>query len=287
MRLGGPLFQPYTDPDAWIAALKAKQYGAAPCPVGPDADDEAIEAFADAAEAAGIVIAEVGAFGPNPLSPHADIRRAAIAATQQRLLLAEKIGARCCVNIAGSRSDDRETPGLWDSPHPDNLSQETFELIVETVREIIDGVMPKRTCYSLEPMPWVLPDSPETYLRLIEAIDRPNQFAVHLDPVNLVTSPRLAFHSAELIERCFKLLGPHIRACHAKDIAIEHKLTVHMNEVRPGLGLLDYKALLRGIESLGPDTPLILEHLPTEAEYDKASLYIRSVAAELGVAIKG
>ena len=62
-------------------------------------------------------------------------------------------------------------------------------MIVETIRSIIDAVKPTRTFFTLETMPWAYPDSPDTYLRLFKAIDR-KQFAVHLDPVNLVCSPQ-------------------------------------------------------------------------------------------------
>ena len=38
------------------------------------------------------------------------------------------------------------------------LHQETYELIIHTVRDIIDSVQPKTAFYTLEPMPWMLPD---------------------------------------------------------------------------------------------------------------------------------
>ena len=89
------------------------------------------------------------------------------------LEIANRVGAKCCVNIAGSRGDK------WDGPHQDNMTEDTFTLIVDTVRTIIDSVKPKRTFYTLEPMPWIHPYDPDSYLRLIKAIDRP-EFGVHL-----------------------------------------------------------------------------------------------------------
>src|SRR5579872_2882145 len=182
MRLGGPVFGDITDPESWIAAVRRAGYRAAYCPIDNTAGDDAVRAYSDAAKAADIVIAEVGAWS-NPLSPDDATRRAAIAHCQAQLALADRIGARCCVNIAGSRGE------RWDGPHPDNLTPGTFDLIVETVRKIVDAVKPTRTCYALETMPWMYPDSPESYLRLIQAIDRP-AFGVHLDPANLLCSPQ-------------------------------------------------------------------------------------------------
>jgi sugar phosphate isomerase/epimerase len=84
-----------------------------------------------------------------------------------------------------------------------------------------------------------------------------------------------------MIRDCFAKLGPHIRSCHSKDILLHDRLTLHLDEVRPGLGGLDYHAYLGELAKLDPDTPLILEHLPAEEEYDAAASHIRSVAAEL------
>jgi len=159
---------------------------------------------------------------------------------------------------------------------------ETFDQIVAIVRDIIDTVKPTRSFYILETMPWMYPDSPNAYLRLIKAIDR-KAFAVHLDPVNLVSSPQRYFSTGALIEECFAKLGPDIKACHAKDILLRENLTIHLDEVRPGLGNLDYRTFLRCLNRLDADVPLMLEHLPQEDEYRAAATYIRTVAAHEGI----
>lgn len=271
MRLGGPIFDAAGDPGAWAQAVRAAGYRAAYCPLKPDADDATVRAYADAAARADIVIAEVGAWS-NLLSPDAATRQAAIAHCQASLHLADRIGARCCVNITGSRGPK------WDGPDPRDLTDETFYMIVQTVRDIIDTVQPTRTYYTLETMPWAYPDSAESYLSLLAAIDRP-ACAVHLDPVNLVCSPQRYFDNAALLRECFEKLGPHIRSCHAKDILLAPELTTHLSEVRPGLGALDYAVFLAELARLDPDTPLMLEHLTAEEDYRLAAEHIRSVAA--------
>lgn len=276
MRLGGHVFGDCSDPDAWIAEVQRLGYRAAYVPKEAyDGDKNLAQAYARAAEEADIVIAEVGAWS-NPLSPDQETREGAVELCKSRLALADEIGARCCVNISGSRGN------RWDGPHPDNLTDETFELVVEMVRDIIDSVEPSRTFYTLEAMPWMYPDSPDSYLGLIAAVDR-HQFAVHLDPVNLIYSPQRFFANAALIRECFAKLGPHIKSCHAKDIALSDDLTVHLDEVRPGLGGLDYRTFLGELDRLEPDTPLMLEHLPDEREYVLAAEHIQSVAAGLEV----
>lgn len=275
MRLGGPIFEKIDSPDAWVAAARAAGYRALVCPLNPDASDDQVRAYAKAAQAADLLVAEVGAWS-NPLSDDPGQRRAAFEKCCASLHLAERIGARCCVNIAGARGRQ------WDGPHPLNLSEETFDMIVETTRRIIDQVRPTRTHFALEAMPWIFPDSPQSYLRLLEAIDRP-RFGVHLDPVNMINCPSRFFFNADFMRECFRLLGPHVRTCHAKDVALNGKLTVHLDEVRPGLGGLDYATYLRELNRLDPDTPLILEHLPSEQEYRLAADHVRNVARQEGI----
>lgn len=275
MRLGGPVFEKYTNPDEWVAALKRLGYRAAYCPVGDEATDDIIQAYAAAASATDIVIAEVGAWS-NPMSPDEKTRKDAIALCQRRLALADRIGARCCINISGSCGTQ------WDGPHPENLSAATFDLVVDSVREIIDAVQPVRAFYTLETMPWMYPDSPQSYADLIKAIDR-KQFAAHLDPVNLICSPQRYYSNGELLRECFRLFGAHIKSCHAKDIGLSGKLTVHLDEVRIGTGRLDYHVYLTELNQLDADVPLMLEHLPSASEYDLAAAHVRRVAAEVGV----
>ena len=238
MRLGGPVFEKWSDPKEWAAAVRALGYGACYCPLQSANDANEVAAYARAAAEADLVIAEVGAWS-NPISPDQETRRKAMALCKERLALAEAIGARCCVNITGSRS------AQWDGPSPENLTSATFDMIVECTRDIIDAVRPTRTFYTLETMPWAYPDSADSYLELIKAVDRP-ALAVHLDPANLLCSPQRFYGSGALIRECFEKLGPMIRSCHAKDIALSGQMTTHLSEVRAGrrhaLGLIFHGA---------------------------------------------
>jgi sugar phosphate isomerase/epimerase len=257
--------------------VKTAGYRAAYCPVPEGTDAATVTAYAQAAREADIVIAEVGAWS-NPLSPDPKVAAAALERCKTCLALADQIGARCCVNIAGSRGSK------WDGPAAADLTGATFDLIVTMVRDILDAVKPQRTFYTLETMPWMYPDSPDAYLRLIKAIDR-KAFAVHLDPVNLVCSPQRYFSTGDLLKDCFAKLGPHIKSCHAKDILLRENLTVHLDEVRPGQGNLDYPEFLRSVSRLAADVPLMLEHLPNEEEYRLAAAHIRSLVAREGLSL--
>lgn len=276
IRLGGPVFKKYNNPDDWINALNELSYKAAYCPVNPGSDSDEITVYKNAAQKADIVIAEVGAWS-NPIDPDQEKSKAALDKCIKSLQLADEIGAKCCVNISGSRN-----PEKWAGPHKDNLTPETFDLIVETTRKIIDAVRPKNTFYALETMPWAYPDSVNSYEKLIKAIDR-KQFGVHFDPVNLVISPQVYYRNGEMISEAFKKLGPFIKSCHAKDILLlEDELTPHLPEVRAGLGNLNYDVFLKELSVL-KNIPLMLEHLNSEEEYNLAAQYIRKVAEKSNI----
>jgi sugar phosphate isomerase/epimerase len=275
MRLGGPLFDGTDSPDTWIVELKRLGYRAAFCPVDQTADEATVTAYRSVAAASDIVIAEVGAWS-NPMSLDEDEAARSLEHCKGQLDLADRIGAQCCVNISGSMGTK------WDGPDSENLTEATFDLIVETTRAIIDAAKPVRTYYTLETMPWMYPDSVESYSRLVTAVDR-DRFAVHFDPVNLICSPQRYYVSSALIRDFTQKLGSKIRSCHAKDIILDSELTVHLAETRPGLGELDYVTYLTELHSLHSDLPLMLEHLPIAEEYDLAADHIRSTAKAEGI----
>jgi len=276
IRLGAPVSVPGDDPEALARAHRAKGYRAAYCPKIPLEDRERIRATVDAFARHDVVIAEVGRW-VNLLDPDSLKRRENLATVTEGLALAEAVGARCCVDIAGSFSSKE-----WYGPHPENLSERFFDAAVENARAIIDAVKPTRTTFCYEMMAWSLPDSPEACLRMVKAVDR-KALSVHLDPCNLVNSPRRYYGSSELIRECYASLGPLVASVHGKDLTWDVEMAVHFREVRPGLGSIDYGVLLAEHARHAPDAPLMLEHLPNEAEYDAARDHVRAVGERIGV----
>ena len=278
IRLGGPVFGPFEGPEAWIASLRERGYRAAYCPLEPGAGEAVVRELEEAARRADVVIAEVGAWS-NPISPDPKEAAAAFEKCIAGLELADQVGARCCVNISGSKN-----PEYWAGPHPDNMTEAVFGQVVETTRKIIDAVKPSRTCFALEAMPWSFPYSAATYLQLVKAIDR-KAFGVHLDPVNMITSPQDYYNNGPLIREMFAQLGPHVKSCHGKDITLrEDNYIPQLDELRPGLGRLDYRTFLQELSRLR-DVPLMMEHLQTEEEYKLAADHIRSVGRSMQIRI--
>jgi sugar phosphate isomerase/epimerase len=276
IRLGGPIFLRSEDPAELAREHRRLGYSAAYCPNAEVTDTDRIRAIERAFAAENVVIAEVGAW-KNMLDPDAAKRKANLDYVIARCALAEAVGARCCVDIAGSYNAE-----IWYGMHPKNLSREFFGATVENCRRVIDAVNPKRTKFTIEMMPWSLPDGPDAYAELIRAVARP-AFAVHLDVCNVINSPKRFYESGEVIRECFRKLGQWIASCHAKDLQWVPEYNVHFAEVTPGRGQVDYRAYLTELSRLPHDAPLMLEHLKSATEYDEGRAWIRKIGGENGV----
>jgi hypothetical protein len=180
VRLGGPVDVNSKDPEEMALSHRKLGYRAAFCPEIALSDRERIRDVSQAFVKHDVMLAEVGRWC-NLLDADPDRRAANVKTVSDGLALAEALGARCCVDIAGSYNTKS-----WFGPHPKNLSKEFFDASVENARKIIDAVRPSRAKFCFEMMGWALPDSPDAYLALIKAVDRP-AFGVHLDPCNAVT----------------------------------------------------------------------------------------------------
>lgn len=277
LRLGGIYFGQSKDPEALVAYHL--QHGLAAA-YDPEVEDRVqMEEIKAAFGENDIVIAETGAFSINILETDPVLLERNIAQICRRLERAEWIGSLCCVGHGGTVSS-----GRFGVSNPENLTQESFDKIVRVVQRIIDAVKPQHTKFCLETESRFLPDSPDIYLQLIQAVDRP-AFAAHLDPVNMTSSPRRYYFSGDFIRDCFAKLGPYITSCHAKDIQMMRNLQVRFEETFAGNGGLDYGAYISELARIENDAPLMHEHSP-ERQQNWALDYLHEQAAQVGVPIR-
>lgn len=272
MRIGGSVMKPYRSPAEWLAYVKELRYSAVIFPVDSTAPKSVIRDYLNCCRDNDLLIGEVGVWR-NCMSKTDGEKHIGYAIRQ--LELAEEVGANCCVNIAGSWGEK------WDGYHPAQGTQAYYDAVVKTTQRIVDAVKPAKSCYSLEPMPWMTPESPEGYLSLVRDVDREG-FKVHLDFANMVSSLERYRASAHFIRRCYELLGPHIRSVHAKDLLIDDSvLPMYIKEVQPGKGSLDLKLALQLTAELEGDIPVFVEHLDTHEDYLAASAYMHALAQEI------
>lgn len=275
MRLGINGELGHKNPDEWMQIIHRFNVRAAVAPMTKDEPPEIRKEYLRLADQNDIVIGEVGVWN-NVLDPDEKKGRAAIRFTQEQLAFADEIGACCCVNIAGAAGQ------VWDGYYPENYADETYERIVDVTREIIDAVKPERTFFTLQPMYWMHPDSPDDYLQLIKDIDRPS-FGVHLDYANMITGISRYHNCEAFLEECFRKLGPYIKSIHAKDVILKPQPPVCIQETMPGTGRVDFGQVFRLADRLNADIPVFTEHLPDIEAYGKAIAYMQEIQRREGL----
>lgn len=238
-------------------------------PLSADDPEERIQEYVNAAKASDLMIAEVGIWR-NALSLDPEDRKIQRDYCVRQLQLADRIGARCAVNVAGAFGP------RWDGHYKENFSKETRTEIVRMVQDIIDSAEITNTYFTLEPMPWMVPTGPEDYVRLIEEVDR-ERFAVHMDIINMTNSLDRYYNAETFVDRCVELLGNKIRSCHIKDVHLKEEYTFQLEECAPGQGEYPLRYYVEKMNGIDKDMPIILEHLNTDEEYIRYMNYLKEV----------
>lgn len=274
MILGGTVTGEFKTPEEWEELLIKSGFKAITAPFCCEDDEDLIRKYMEIIERNHVKISEIGVWRNILTGQNIDY-------AVNQLKLADKLGIECCVNIAGTVSDLS-----WDAADVSNFIDDNYTTIVKSIRQVIDEAAPTKAYYTIEPMPWMIPDGPDVYLKLIDDVDR-ERFAVHMDFVNMINSPRRFLCACDFVEDCFKKLSPFIKSTHIKDSRMDlTKYTTHIDECPPGEGNLDYPKILQILDKYLPkDGAILLEHMSTFEEYDKAFKYVKNAAEKAGVEV--
>lgn len=255
-------------PIEWGEKLKSIGCKAAVFPVDSNASNFIIEEYAKQAKEKNIEIAEVGIWR-NALSMDKEEAKRNLEYSIKQLLLAEKVKAKCCVNVAGAKGS------VWDGGYRENYSKETYKETVKMIQTVIDEVKPKNTVFCLEPMPWMIPDGPDEYLKLIEDVGR-DEFLVHMDIINMINSPKRFFFHEEFTEEVFSKLHGKIKSCHLKDIRLLSGYTYKLEECAVGDGDFNFKKYCELADKENPDMPMIIEHINDDRIYFEKVKFVKN-----------
>ena len=267
MRLGINFTPEHRTPEEWGDILVGMGCRAASFPGNERTPDHLKDAYVKAAKDRDIIIAEVGIWS-SPFHPDKAVAKREKERAVEKLRLADEVGARCCVNVSGAFGEE------WAGPYAKNFGEKAYQKVVEYVQKLLDKVKPEHTYFTLEPMQWMVPDSPECYAKLIDDIGD-KRFAVHLDVCNFIRDPYTYLFKEDLIKRTFNLLARrNIRSCHVKDCLMEKGTTVAIHEVEPGEGTMPLPLYLKKIMQLDPDTPALLEHMDKLEQYQRGMEYL-------------
>jgi sugar phosphate isomerase/epimerase len=174
-------------------------------------------------------------------------------------------------------------------PHPRNHTPEARERLVAFLRPAArraeeHGVVLALECHMLTAL-----DTPAHIREVVDAVGSAS-LKVNFDPVNLLSGVDAVFASgAEMAAMQAELGSRYHWTAHAKDVLIEPRLALHLEETVCGDGLLDWPAYLRCAERLGSaeqPAAVLVEHMPAFLASRGLEL-LRAQAATAGIEIVG
>jgi sugar phosphate isomerase/epimerase len=229
----------------------------------------------------------VQAIGHRPplIHPDEDVRRQAVKTLQAAIRIAGWLGSLSCHTGPGSMAqigaDGSAWGGAWD-PHPDNWNPICRDQLIKSLREAAPAAEDAGVVIGLEGHVLVTLRSAEVMREVLDAVGSP-AVRCDLDPVNWLTLDTV-FRSGPAIDHMFDVLDGRIFNAHAKDVVVEKRLVIHIDERPAGQGILDWERFMRRLEGLGPERFLIVEHAAVE-ELPAVKAFLDQKAAELGIRI--
>ncbi len=226
-----------------------------------------------------VVIFEVGGY-TNMLHPDPAERQKNLKHLAMCIETADKIDCPMVGTISGSLD-----PKNFFNVTPDNWTEKTWKVLVDSCRQVLKDTAGCKAALGMEAQVTTNIDGPKAHKRLMDDVGD-KRIAVNLDPVNMCSLANY-YHTTELLNECFDLLGEQILGAHAKDTyIIPDQQTVHVQEVCSGRGVMDYETYLVRLSRMKWPRTLLPEHVPAD-QLIEAKAYIEKVAAKVGVKIYG
>jgi len=225
----------------------------------------------------GLRLFQVTGYWQNLVTPDETQRGQSVRTLQAALRLAGWLGARGIDTGPGSMNP----AGPW-FPHPHNWTESARRQLVKSLKECAQAAEDAGVYLSVEAHQLVTLESAEVTKAILDEVDSP-WVRSDYDSANWMTRETI-YDTTSAINHHFDLLGAHIVSCHAKDIWIENRLALHLQDGCPGQGLLDFKTLFQRMEALSPDYPVIAEGNNT-AELPAVSALFHETAKALGIRV--
>ena len=216
-------------------------------------------------------------FWQNLVNPDEHARTEAVRVLCGAIQLAGWMGSRGIDTGPGSMS----SRGPW-FPHPENWTPTARRQLVKSLNACAPVAQNCGVYLSMEGHQLVTLESAEVTAEILDEVNSP-WVTSDYDSANWITLKEV-YDTAAAVNRHFDVLGAHIVSCHAKDVWAEDKLSVHLQDGCPGKGNMDFRTVLRRMETLSPDYPVLPEGCATEDLPQVVALF-RGLATDLGIAI--
>ncbi len=225
----------------------------------------------------GVRLYQATGFWQNLVTPDETLRRESVRTLQAALRLAGWMGARGIDTGPGSMNP----AGPW-FPHPDNWTSASRRQLTKSLKECAAAAEDAGVYLSLEGHQLVVLESAEVTCEILDEVNSPFVRSDY-DSANWITRETV-YNTGAAINHHFDVLSRYIVSCHAKDIWLENRLALHLQDGCPGKGVLDFKTLFRRMEALDPTYPVIAEGNTTD-ELPQVSALFHKLAAELGIEV--
>ncbi|NJM39873.1 MAG: sugar phosphate isomerase/epimerase [Anaerolineae bacterium] len=225
----------------------------------------------------GLRMYQATGFWQNLVTPDETARGESVKTLQAAIQLAGWMGARGIDTGPGSMNPR----GPW-FPHPENWTPNARKQLIKSLKECAPVAENCGVLLSMEGHQLVTLESDEVTAEVLDAVGS-KWVTSDYDSANWITLKEV-FDTTSAINRHFDVLGAHIVSCHAKDIWAEDKLAVHLQDGCPGAGHVDFRTVLRRMEALSPEYPILPEGCTTEDLPQVVALF-RGLASELGIEI--
>ena len=216
-------------------------------------------------------------FWQNLVTPDETRRAESVRVLRGAIQLAGWMGCRGIDTGPGSMNPR----GPW-FPHPDNWTPGARAQLIKSLKECAPVAQDCGVFLSLEGHQLVTLESAEITAEILDAVDSP-WVTSDYDSANWLNLKE-AFDPTPAINRHFDVLGKRIVSCHAKDVWLEDKLALHIQDGCPGKGNLDFRTVITRMEALSPEYPILPEGNVTEDLPAVVALF-RRLANELGIKI--
>ena len=224
----------------------------------------------------GVNPCQTAAQHPDLIDPDPDKRAKGVRAMQLMCKVARWLGAGSLYVRSGSLHPN----GSWYA-HPDNHKPETFETLVYSLKRVCEAAESEGTMLAIEGHTLSILDTPERVAELIEVVGS-DTLRFNMDPVNFVGSVPQAFSTTELIDYLFDVLGRYTICGHAKDLFLQDRLVLHVEETVIGQGIVDNARYLQRSEEACPCGFVQIEHLPDD-QIPAARKALYEIGIEAGV----
>jgi sugar phosphate isomerase/epimerase len=194
-----------------------------------------------------------------------------------------RIGAALQAPSVYVRPGGHNPAGHWYA-HPENHTQRTFDLVVDSLKQACAVAQQEGMFIAVEGHVLSCLDTPQRIRELVDAVSSP-ALKFNYDPVNFTGSVKQVHDTRIILAQLKELMGPFTVAAHAKDLAIGEELVLHIKEVVPGAGWMNYEMFMKDFQALVPDGFFIIEHLPDE-ETLQAQKNVVEMAKRFGVPLE-